>query len=396
MNSPQNLGLAGYHSIQFYVHSIESAAAWHTQKMDLHEVARSTPEHEEKHGMRSLVLKVNDHLSFIFSEPIEANSSAGKWLRLHPDGCAFLNLRVKDMEQAVTFLAERKAPFLYDVQTVKSANGKGQWRETAIATGVGDANLRLIEEKDYDGYAPGFRWTADWKKTPSSRHGFDEIDHVTLNGRSMHSITEFFKAVMGFEEYWAIDFHTMRSRPDLGTGSGLDSIVVWDPSSGVKFATNQPLAPFYNNSQIQIYVEDNGGSGIQHLALSVPAIIPAVAGLRETGAKFLDAPGKYYDQLPVRMKENNIGTVKEPMDELRRLGILVDGRDGKYLLQLFMKEQALQTGDKADGPFFYEIIQREGDKGFGDGNFKALFDSIEQEQVALSRQERRDRMDSLT
>ena len=392
---PSHIGLHNYHSVQFYVHNLESTVQWHQHKMDMKPVAKSTAASEKKHGMKSIVLKCNDHLSFIFSTPIETASSAGKWLKHHPDGCAFLNFRVKNLADTALFLADRKAPFLYDIQNVTSKNG-GVWKETAIATSVGDAGMRFIEESNYDQFAPGYEWTADWKSTPSSKYGFEDIDHVTCNGRSMHGITEFYRAVLGFEQYWGIDFHTSHHKPDAGTGSGLESIVMWDPISGIKFATNQPYAPFYNNSQIQIYVEDNIGSGIQHLALSVPSIIPAVAGLRESGCKFLDAPGKYYDQLPERMKANKIGAIKEPMEDLRKLGILVDGRDNKYLLQLFMKEFYLQSGNKKDGPFFYEVIQRAGDPGFGDGNFKALFDSIEQEQVAHSRQEMRDRMDSLS
>jgi 4-hydroxyphenylpyruvate dioxygenase len=395
MKSPKTIGLKNYHSVEFYVHDIEKTAAWHHAVMDFKEVARSTPEYEAKHGMRSLVLKCNASLCWILTQPLESNSSAGKWLKIHPDGCAFVNFSVHNLETTATFLAERKAPFLYEIQTHKNANSAGHWKETAIATGIGDANFRFIETESYESFAPGFRWTADFHSTPDSKYNYTEIDHITCNGRSMHAITEFYRAVMGFEQYWGIEFHTSHHKPEAGTGSGLESIVMWDPESGIKFATNQPFAPFFNNSQIQIFVEDHGGSGIQHLALSTPDIIQAVGGLREAGAKFLDAPGKYYDQLPARMAENKIGQIREPMEAIRKLGILVDGRDNKYLLQLFMKEWYLQTGVKADGPFFYEVIQRAGDPGFGDGNFKALFDSIEQDQVAMSRQERRDRTDTL-
>jgi 4-hydroxyphenylpyruvate dioxygenase len=391
---PAHIGLDSYHSVQFYVHDLDASVKWHQTRMDLSPVAKSSPAQEKKHGMKSVIMKCNNNLSFVFSMPIEQASSAGKWLKHHPDGCAFLNFRVKNLENTALFLADRKAPFLYDVQTHNKADG-GYWKETAIATSVGDAGMRFIEETKFGHIPPGFEVIQDWDKTPSSKFGFDAIDHVTCNGRSMHGITEFYRAVLGFDQYWGIEFHTTHHNPNAGTGSGLESIVMWDPHSGIKFATNQPYAPFYNNSQIQIYVEDNIGSGIQHLALSVPAIIPAVAGLREAGCKFLDAPGKYYDQLPERIKANKIGTIKEPMEDLRKLGILVDGRDNKYLLQLFMKELFHQSGKKEDGPFFYEVIQRAGDPGFGDGNFKALFDSIEQEQVAHSRQEMRDRMDSL-
>ncbi|MEN9808939.1 MAG: hypothetical protein RLZZ488_506 [Pseudomonadota bacterium] len=389
----QNLGLVGYHSIQFFVKDLERAVRWHQEKFDFREVARSTADSEKRHGMRSMVLRGAGNIGWIFTQPIEPASTAGKYLKHHPEGVGFLNFEVKSIEQAAEFLAERKAPFLHEIQD--HTLGNGLWRETAIATPLSDVGFRFIEKKNYGQFAPGFQQTADWNSVGGNKFGFQDIDHVTCNMRAMIGLTEFYRHCLGFERYWGIDFHTSRHGLKGGTGSGLESIVMWDAHSGIKFATNQPLAPYFNNSQIQIYVEDNGGNGIQHVALSVPEIIPVVRDLRGAGCRFLDAPGKYYDQLPQRMSENKIGAIKEPMEQIRAQGILVDGRDNKYLLQLFMKEQCEQLGDAKAGPFFYEIIQRAGDPGFGDGNFKALFDSIEQGQVALSRQEMRDRMDTL-
>ena len=389
----EHLGLVGYHSIQFFVKDLERAVRWHKDKFDFREVARSTPESEARHGMRSIVLRGPGQLGWIFTQPIEPASTAGKYLKNHPEGVGFLNFEVKSIDQAAEFLAERKAPFLYDIQESKSS--KGYWRETAIATPLSDVGFRFIEKSNFESFAPGFKNTADWNSVGGNKFGFQDIDHVTCNMRAMIGLTEFYRHCLGFERYWGIDFHTAHHNPQGGTGSGLESIVMWDRHSSVKFATNQPLAPYFNNSQIQIYVEDNGGNGIQHVALTVAEIIPVVRDLRSAGCRFLDAPGKYYDQLPQRIAENKIGTIKEPMEQIRSQGILVDGRDNKYLLQLFMKEQCEQLSDNQAGPFFYEIIQRAGDPGFGDGNFKALFDSIEQGQVAHSRQEMRDRMDTL-
>jgi 4-hydroxyphenylpyruvate dioxygenase len=388
-----HLSLTGYHSIQFYVKDLERAVRWHREKFDFREVARSTKDSEKRHGMRSIVLRGPGQIGWIFTQPIEEASTAGKYLKSHPEGLGFLNFEVKSIAQACEFLAERKAPFLYDIQEHRVDGGL--WRETAIATPLSDAGFRFIEKSNYTCFAPGFEWTADWNTVGGNKYQFEDIDHVTCNMRAMIGLTEFYRHCLGFERYWGIDFHTAHHNPDGGTGSGLESIVMWDPQSGIKFATNQPLAPYFNNSQIQIYVEDNGGGGIQHIALSTPEIIPVVRDLRKDGCRFLEAPGKYYEQLPKRMDDNKIGTILEPMDQIRKQGILVDGRDHKYLLQLFMKEMCEQFGDAKGGPFFYEIIQRAGDPGFGDGNFKALFDSIEQGQVALSRQEMRDRIDCL-
>lgn len=389
----KSIGLKGYHSIEFFVKDLERAVEWHRTKFDFPVVAKSTKDFEKCHGCRSVVLKGAGDVGWIFTTPLEPGSTAGRHLASHPEGCLFLNFAVHDLDKTVEFLAEREAPFLYEIESVKSANGS--WRETAIATPIGDSNFRFIETRNFDKFAPGFEWVADWNKVGGNKYKFGELDHVTVNGRCMIGITEFYRHCLGFERYWGIEFHTSHHNKSAGTGSGLESIVMWDPESKIKFATNQPLAPYFNNSQIEIYVEDYGEAGIQHVALLVPEILPVVESLRSDGCLFLDAGKKYYDQLPGRMKEVKLSKINEPMDRVQKNDILVDGHDEKYLLQIFMKEQSFQLKDKNAGPFFYEIIQRVGDEGFGGGNFKALFDSIEQEQVSLNRQEMRDRIDSL-
>lgn len=391
----RGLGITGYHSVEFYVKDLDSVVNWHVNKLDFAVVAKSTAEHDARQGMRSVALKGSDDAFWIFTTPLEPASSAGRYLSNHPDGVGFLNFKVRNIADAALFLAENKAPFLYDVRSTTPEHGTGKWQETAIATPIGDVGFRFIEEQGFNRVAPGLDWTVEPKTIRCNRYKFLEIDHVTINTRCLPAFTSFCKEVLGFEQYWAIDFHTLKVKPDGGTGSGLESVVMWDPHSNVKFATNQPLAPYFNNSQIQIYVEDNRGAGVQHLALSVPEIIGTVDALRKKDVRFLDAPEKYYKQLPKRLADNHITNIAEPMDRVQAQGILVDGHDGKYLLQLFMTEMVEQLGSKQAGPFFYEIIQRCGDKGFGDGNFKALFDSIEQGHVAASRQEMRDRIDSL-
>jgi 4-hydroxyphenylpyruvate dioxygenase len=155
-----------------------------------------------------------------------------------------------------------------------------------------------------------------------------------------------------------------------------------DPASGVKFATNEPMRPFFRESQINRFCEDHHGAGVQHVAFLVKEIIPAVEALRAHGIKFLPAPGTYYDLLPKRLENVKVRRLKEPMEALRRNHILVDGADDKYMLQIFMLDAMAMYGDEKAGPFFYEIIQREGDRGFGYGNFRALFESIEAAQRA--------------
>jgi 4-hydroxyphenylpyruvate dioxygenase len=185
---------------------------------------------------------------------------------------------------------------------------------------------------------------------------------------------------MGFEEYWRVHFHTADINPDFG-GSGLASIVMWDKESGIKLANNEPVTPNYEASQIYTFVEANQGPGVQHVAFHVPVISPAVDGLRRAGIEFLDTPATYYDVVPERLASQKVTNFAEDLDELRRLGVLVDGEDGRYLLQIFMVEGGLLYDDERAGPFFYEVIQRCGARGFGEGNFRALFEAIERDQV---------------
>ena len=152
---------------------------------------------------------------------------------------------------------------------------------------------------------------------------------------------------------------------------------MYDPASEIKFASNEPLYPHFNDSQIQIFVEKNHGAGIQHLALSVDHLIDTIENMRSRGVEFLTTPNEYYDLLPDRLARQNVSNIKEDIGDLKEQGILVDGKDGDYLLQIFLKDASVLYQEENAGPFFYEIIQRCGHPGFGEGNFRALFEAIE-------------------
>jgi 4-hydroxyphenylpyruvate dioxygenase len=187
--------------------------------------------------------------------------------------------------------------------------------------------------------------------------------------------------VLGFEQLWKVDFHTSDVDPNRETGSGLKSIVMWDPASNVKFANNEPSRPFFKSSQINIFNEELRGDGVQHVALTVEDIVSAVRALRGNGVSFMPTPGTYYDMLPDRIANSGIKKIDEDLNILKDLEILVDGDHfHAYMLQIFLKESSGLYGDAKAGPFFYEIIQRKGDRGFGAGNFRALFESIERDQ----------------
>ena len=190
--------------------------------------------------------------------------------------------------------------------------------------------------------------------------------------------------VLGFERFWEIQFHTTDVDPNHAHGSGLRSLVYWDPRSGVKFANNEPWRPNYRASQINVFCEELRGPGVQHLAISVKDILHCVRELRGARARVHADSG----HLLRRAARAHPGPRHRPHRRgasrtLRELEILLDGDGpGSYLLQIFLKESSGLYHEQAAGPFFYEIIQRKGDQGFGAGNFRALFESIERAQQA--------------
>jgi 4-hydroxyphenylpyruvate dioxygenase len=208
---------------------------------------------------------------------------------------------------------------------------------------------------------------------------------VTSNGLTMQPIIAWYRDVLGFEPFWEIKFHTKDVAQQFAHGSGLRSIVMWDPVSQVKFATNEPLRPHFRDSQIYKFVEDNQGPGIQHVAFNVKDVVWTVEELKRRAVDFMDTPESYYRDLPRRLEALGITNVKEELGVLEKHQILLDGSQDRYMLQIFLREAKALYGDERAGPFFYEIIQRCGDEGFGYGNFRALFESIERAQSASPR-----------
>ena len=189
---------------------------------------------------------------------------------------------------------------------------------------------------------------------------------------------------MGLEQCWEIEFHTEDINEGGDGGTGLKSIVMWDPRSGLKFPVNEPLHPFFKEGQINTFVEANMGPGIQHVALEVEDAVATVKTLIERGVQFLDTPSVYYDLAPERLMKKgvNVDEIQHNlMTDLKPQGILIDGcPENNYLIQIFLKDAATAYNDPSAGPFFFELIQRCGDDGFGEGNFRALFESIERDQ----------------
>jgi 4-hydroxyphenylpyruvate dioxygenase len=382
----RNLGIRGIDHVDFVVHDLERSRQFYGKRMDFTETARSGAAYEQETGERTAVFDAA-RVRVQCSAPLEKDSNAARFLRLHPDGIRAVTFRVASLDHAWKTLEARGANFLGEPA------GKPGYRQFAIVTPLGDVQYRFLEKDSplVADEAPGDKTNgavdprlAPVVSTPGAgcnRHRFTHMDHVTNNTREMRSYVNWMRDVMGFEHFWDIRFHTKDSNPDMVGGSGLQSIVMWDPTCNVKFATNEPLRPNYYASQIAKYVEDNRGPGVQHIAFSTRAIMDVIPTMREAGLKFLETPDAYYKMLPKRLAERAVQTLKEDIEDLRKRRILVDGRDDRYLLQIFMQEAALLYNEAAAGPFFYEVIQRHGDQGFGEGNFRALFESIERQQA---------------
>ena len=382
------LGIRKIEALHYYVHDLERTRRFFVDKLDFAELGGSGPALEREGRQRAAAFRAGD-ATFVIHQPAGEGGRAWRYLRKHPEGVGTIVLAVDEIDRAFRLLDERGATFITDVQRFQDEGGT--LAMFSITTPFGDTTFRFVERRGYEPLFPGFVPAAT-PRAPTNRFGFERIDHVTSNFQTMKPALLWMEHVLGFEPFWEIAFHTNDVAVAPGPhasggrrehGSGLKSVVMWDRTSGLRFANNEPFRPFFKESQINLFAEDNRGDGVQHSALSVPDVVSAVRGLRARGVEFMPTPGSYYDLLPERLRTLTIGAVDEDHAVLRELEILVDGaKPNQYLLQIFLKEAAGLHHDSEAGPFFFEIIQRKGDEGFGAGNFRALFEAIEREQRA--------------
>jgi 4-hydroxyphenylpyruvate dioxygenase len=228
----------------------------------------------------------------------------------------------------------------------------------------------FVERKNYTGqFLPGFqKWESDYNPAPT---GLKFVDHMVGNvgWGEMNTWVKWYEDVMGFVNFLSFDDKQIHTEY-----SALMSKVMSNGNGRIKFPINEP-AEGKKRSQIEEYLDFYEGSGVQHLAVATDDIIATVEQLKARGVEFLPPPPQaYYDEIPARLGVHR-DMMKEDIKELQKLSILVDADEEGYLLQIFTKPVE-------DRPtLFFEIIQRMGAKGFGAGNFKALFESIEREQA---------------
>ena len=377
MAKVEPIGIKRIEALHYYVRDLERSRRFYTERLDFEEEGASDPELDEKAMQHSAAFKAGS-IRVLVSEPIGEGGRAWRWLRRHPDGVGAVVFEVEDIERAFVLLEGRGATPITDVTHSERAGGR--FSTFSVATPFGGSTFRFVQRGGTPSLFPGFVSHPE-PKGGTNRYGFTGIDHITSNFETLSPALLWMEHVMGFERYWDIQFHSSDVAKNPDEGSGLRSVVMWDRQSGVKFANNEPLRPHYRASQINLFTEDQRGDGIQHAALGVRDIIACVKGLRESGVKFMPTPDSYYEMLPERLKAIGVNAVDEEIEVLKDLQILVDGSaDHSYLMQIFLREAAGLYEEREAGPFFYEIIQRKGDQGFGGGNFRALFDSIERQQ----------------
>lgn len=302
------------------------------------------------------------NIRLVLTAPLNSSSPISKHIAKHGDGVKDIAMHVEDVDSAYKETVKRGARSVEEPHDLTDENGT--IRKAAIAT-YGDTIHSFISRVDYDGiYMPGFQPKESTLKNVDPV-GIEFIDHCVGNVElgKMEEWVDFYRDVLGFTQYIHFDDE------DISTEySALMSKVMAGGRGMIKFPINEP-AEGKKKSQIEEYLDFYEGPGVQHVALLTGDIIDTVTKLQERGLEFLNIPTTYYDAL-----EERVGKIDEPVDKLAELGILVDVDDEGYLLQIFSKPLV-------DRPtLFFEIIQRKGARGFGKGNFKALFEAIEREQ----------------
>ena len=358
------LPLLGTDYIEFYVGNAKQAAHFYKTAFGFQSLAYAGLETGLKDRV-SYVLK-QDKIRIVLTTALNSKSPIGEHVKKHGDGVKVIALWVDDAKKAYEETIKRGAKSY--LKPVKERDKFGEVVKSGIFT-YGETVHLFIERKNYKGdFLPGFiKWESDYN--PSSV-GLKYVDHMVGNvgWGEMNIWVKWYEEVMGFVNFLSFDDKQIHTEY-----SALMSKVMSNGNGRIKFPLNEP-AKGKKRSQIEEYLDFYESPGVQHIAIATDDIIQTVRELRSRGVEFLSAPPKeYYTAIPSRLGAH-MKIMNENIDELEELAILVDADEEGYLLQIFTKPVE-------DRPtLFFEIIQRMGAKGFGAGNFKALFESIEREQ----------------
>src|SRR5438445_1364829 len=364
MQSKDILPLRRIDHVRFFVGNARQSAYLYRNAFGFDVVAYAGLETRLRHEA-GYVVRQGD-ITFVLASPLSGDHPESPRLILHGDGVQDIALEVDDVTAAFQSAVSRGAFAVAPPALLEDETGV---YELATIKAYGDTTHTFVNRDRYHGvFAPGYKPLGPDRYSPRTFNpvGLKAIDHIVGNVEEgkMDDWVRFYEHVMGFTQLISFD------DKDISTEySALMSKVVQGGNGRIKFPLNEP-AKAKRRSQIEEYLNFYHGPGVQHIALATGDIVETVRALRDNDVSFLRVPKAYYDALPDR-----VGKINEDLEELAELGILVDRDDEGYMLQIFTKPVE-------DRPtLFFEIIQRRGSRSFGKGNFKALFEAIEREQM---------------
>jgi len=349
-------GLKRIHHVEFVVGNAKQAAFYYHKAFGFDHIAYQGP--ETGHPDRSSYVLRQGDIWLIMTTPLRHEDPLNTWLTLHGDGVRDIAFEVNDAAAAHAFAIAGGARSFLEPGALSDETGTIQ--KASIHT-YGETLHSFIQRDNFSGFLPGFVIN----EIKGNSTGLTCIDHIVGNveDNQMNRWVDFYDKTLGLSRFVSYD------DTDISTEyTALRSTVVASPDRAIKFPINEPAAG-RRKSQIQEYIDFNLTAGVQHLAFKTDDALATIKALRDNGVDFLPIPKGYYETVWDR-----VGSVVEDKDSVKDMGILVDKDTDGYLLQLF-------TRPVQDRPtFFIEIIQRCGSDSFGKGNFKALFETIEQEQ----------------
>lgn len=369
---PDVFGIRGYDYVEFYVGSARQVAFWFAKALGMDFTGYAGPETGVRDRMSYYL--TSNRLKIVVTSPLQpATYDVWGWVQKHGDGVKRWSIEVDNVTEAFKYATSHGAVMVTRPRKVE--NHHGYIEEAAIRL-YDDTELVYFNHDHYNHvFRPGYCEPLQKIAIQREPTGLLGIDHIVGNVREneMNLWAQYFNQTMGFETF--VDFKA----GDIGTKySALLSKVVRSYGSKIRNPINEPFAGL-KKSQIEEFIEQYQGSGVQHIAIQTGDIVQTISALRKNGVEFLYVPDTYYDMLAKRSDLK----INERIEDLREHGILCDIEGNGYLLQLFTKP----IGDRPT--FFFEFIQRTGDsQGFGKGNFQALFESIELDQQLRGNLER--------
>jgi len=367
---PESGKFVDFDHITFWVGNAKQAASYYCTRLGFEPAGYSGLETGDRQIAAHLVQQ-ND-IKFIFKSQLNPNEPKDfcEHLTKHGDGVKDVAFSVEDLDAIFKRAIEKGATCVREPWEENDEYGTVRFAQVQT---YGDTTHTFVDRSKYKGwFLPGYvkPKVSDplIKQLPDCM--LQRVDHIVGNqpDQEMTDVAKWYEQMLTFHRFWSVDDSQIHT-----DYSSLRSIVVTNYEETIKMPINEP-APGKRKSQIQEYVDYYGGAGVQHIAMSTPDIIQTIKNMRARGQSFVEIPDKYYVNLRERLKESSV-VIKEDIDTLQKLRILVDYDENGYLLQIFTKLMQ-------DRPtLFLEVIQRNNHQGFGAGNFKSLFEAIEVDQA---------------